>query len=953
MTEPFVHAWSRLGGTCAAILLASPICGLAQSTRPGWGSTPYADASGTGVTFRVWAPNASSVNVPGQFNGWVVTANPLMLEGTSGVWSADIPNARPGQEYKYYINHGTCGAGSSWRRDPRGRMVDCHNNNNSIIYDPNAFNWAGDNFTAPPLNDTVVYELHIGSFYSPGGPNTGTFSNAVVKLDQLKQLGVSAVELMPIVEFPGSASWGYNPTDPFAPSYCAYGGADGLKYLVQACHQRGLAVLLDVVHNHWGPNNLDLWDFDCWDGGGNGGGIYFYQTAGICCTPWGSRPNYSRQQVVSYIQDSFKGWLDEYHVDGFRWDAPNYMLYYSNNIFIPEAQNLIQQINGMIKTQYTGKINIAENSGWVSGFDSQWAYDFTGNLTPVLTTTDDSQRNISTVSSEVNDGGAGWKRVIYMESHDTAGDLNGGQRLPTAISPSTPTDYWARKRSTLGSALTMTSVGMPMLLQGEEMLTTQQFGASNPLDWTRANTYAGILWLYKDLIRLRRNLDGLSSGLKGLNTSFAVTDNSNKLIAYRRWSTGAVGDDVVVVANFANATRTGYSIPFPKAGTWYAQFNSDSTNYSSDYGNVGSTVVTAGASAPVTIAPYSVLIFSQVAPPVAPSVPANLTATPVGTSQINLTWIPSTGAAFYAVKRGGQPVCTTTSTNFSDTGLAAGTAYCYTVAAVVGGVVSADSAPVCASTLGPNFWLTSAGGKWETATNWSAGTPALAGQWAQLITNANTKTVLIDALTTNTPDSLTVSNLTVSAPIGSSNVLWLTNVGMAMPLRVSGKLTVGSGGALLLTGSSLVATQAVNSGLVQSDGSPLSFTGTLTNNGTIRAYNGSLVEAFGTVVNNGVIDIINGGGTNFHSAFINNGTVLDASNVRVSGVSLSGDDLVVSISSVVGHTYQLQVSLSASPTSWSDTGSALAGTGGVLSFIDPGAVTNDLASLYRIKVTAP
>jgi 1,4-alpha-glucan branching enzyme len=830
-------------------------------------------------------------------------------------------------------------------------MVDCHNNYNSVIYDPNAFNWAGDNFTAPALSDTVVYELHIGSFYSPNGANNGTFSNAVVKLDQIKQLGVSAVELMPIAEFANPPSWGYNPTDPFAPAYCAYGGADGLKYFVQACHQRGLAVLLDVVHNHWGPSNLDLWDFDCWDGGGNGGGIYFYQQNGVCCTPWGSRPNYSRPQVVTYIQDSFKGWLDEYHVDGFRWDAPNYMLYYSNNIFIPEAQTMIQQINSMIKGQYSGKINIAENSGWVSGFDSQWAYDFTGNLTPVLTATDDTQRNMSTVASEVN--GSGWTRVVYMESHDTAGDLNGGQRLPTAISPATPTDYWARKRSTLGAALTMTSVGIPMVLQGEEMLTTQQFGASNPLDWTRANTYGGILWLYKDLIRLRRNLDGLSSGLEGVNTTVTVTDNSSKLIAYRRWNTGAVGDDVVVVANFANATRTDYNIPFPKTGAWYAQFNSDSTNYSSDFGGVGSTVVTAGATAPVTIAPYSVLIFSQVASPPAPSAPTNLTAAAVGTSQINLTWSPSSGAVFYALKRGGTPICTTTSTSFSDTGLAIGTAYCYTVASVIGGVVSADSPSACVSTPGPNRWLNSGGGKWETAVNWSAGTPALAGQWALLITNANTKTVLIDTATTNIPASLTVSNLTVSAPAGSSNLLWLTNAGTTMPLQVLGTLTIGSGGAVLLTGSSLVATQAVISGLVQVDASPLSFSGPLTNNGTIRLFNGGLLEAWDVVVNNGLIDIINGGGTNFHNAFINNGTVLDASSVRVSNVSLSGDDLVLSIPSVVGHTYQLEMSLSAAPASWSDTGPTQAGTGGALSFTDPGAVTNNLTSFYRIKVTAP
>src|SRR5260370_14621302 len=232
----------------ACVLAVVPVVVIGQSTRPGWGSTPYADAVGTGVTFRVWPPDASSATVPGQFNGWSLTANPLVREGTNGVWSADVPSARAGQEYKYYFNNGACSSGSSWRRDPRNRKVDCHNNDNSVIYDPNAFNWAGDQLNAPALKDTVVYELHIGSFYSPNAANNGTFSNAVSKLDQLQQLGVSAVEVMPIAEFPGSASWGYNLTDPFAVDYCAYCGPDGFKYFLQSLHQPGLPVPTDVAH---------------------------------------------------------------------------------------------------------------------------------------------------------------------------------------------------------------------------------------------------------------------------------------------------------------------------------------------------------------------------------------------------------------------------------------------------------------------------------------------------------------------------------------------------------------------------------------------------------------------------------------------------------------------------------------------------------------------------------
>ena len=142
---------------CAALSMATTA--PAQSSRPGWGSTPYHDAQGTGVTFRVWAPNATSVFVPGTFTTptWLTTATPLAKElpgGVwNGVWSADVSAAAPGQQYKYYINYS---GGSIWKQDPRARQVTYSGSSagaNSIIYDPSAFNWAGDSLTPPALND--------------------------------------------------------------------------------------------------------------------------------------------------------------------------------------------------------------------------------------------------------------------------------------------------------------------------------------------------------------------------------------------------------------------------------------------------------------------------------------------------------------------------------------------------------------------------------------------------------------------------------------------------------------------------------------------------------------------------------------------------------------------------------------------------------------------------------
>ncbi|MEI2726383.1 MAG: alpha-amylase family glycosyl hydrolase [Verrucomicrobiota bacterium] len=221
------------------------------------GATPYADALGTGVTFRVWAPNATSVAVPGQFNGWNTTANYLGKEAGTENWSDDIAAARPGHEYKYHLN------GAIWKRDPRGRKV-VNSAGNTIVYDPNAFNWAGDSRLAVHQPDLVIYEMHVGAFYDPtptsGGH--GRFADAMTKLDHLASLGINAVELLPLAEFPGDNSWGYNPADPYAVENIGYGGPDGLKNFVKAAHARGIHVLLDVVHNHYGPSDLDLWGFD-------------------------------------------------------------------------------------------------------------------------------------------------------------------------------------------------------------------------------------------------------------------------------------------------------------------------------------------------------------------------------------------------------------------------------------------------------------------------------------------------------------------------------------------------------------------------------------------------------------------------------------------------------------------------------------------------------------------
>jgi 1,4-alpha-glucan branching enzyme len=372
-----------------------------------------------------------------------------------------------------------------------------------------------------------------------------------------------------------------------------------------------------------------MWNFDGWAGANSvgGGGIYFYESnTNLEITPYGdTRPNFSSNQVCSFIQDNFTMWLGECHLDGFRWDTPNLMMNADNYGYIPDAGNLIDAINALIHTNYTGKISIAEDVYDAFGFDSAWDTSYPGNFTQVLTNTVDADRDMTVIADAVQynvryGGTAGAGRVAFLESHDVVGDLNGGERLVTAIDPAVPNSYAARKLSTLGSAVTLTAPGVPMIFQGQEMLENKAFDSALPVDWTKTNTYSYIVQFYRDLITARRDLKGYTPGLEGDQCNVFQVDNANKLVAFSRWKSAAPDENAVVIANFAQAIRTNYSVTFPSAGTWYVHLNSDSTKYGPDYGNVGSSVVTASgnpATGNITIGPYSALILSQTpdAPP--------------------------------------------------------------------------------------------------------------------------------------------------------------------------------------------------------------------------------------------------------------------------------------------------------------------------------------------------
>lgn len=578
-----------------------------------------------GVAFRVWAPHAELVSVIGTFNGWDGTRHPLQSE-MNGFWYADVSGATVGDQYKFQL---TTANEKFIRIDPYAREV-TGSVGNAIVHDPH-FDWSGDVFHIAPWNELVIYELHVGTFNDQEDCNhPGRFSSVSARLGHLKKLGINAIQIMPIGEFAGERSWGYNPAHIFSVEL-AYGGSAAFKQFVKRAHQEGIAVILDVVYNHLGPDDLDLWQFDGWSEN-NRGGIYFYNDdRGI--TPWGeTRPDYGRGEVRQYILDNVMMWLDEYHVDGIRFDCTHFIHTVDGTADrdLPDGWSLLQWINSRVSEKFSGRITIAEdfqNNRWLTkdvgtggaGFASQWDGNFVHPIRQGVTTPQDGSRSIAAIRDAIcyryNDDA--FDRVIYSESHDEV--ANGRARVPQEISPDDPGGWQARKRSTLAAAMVFTAPGIPLLFQGQEFLEGGWFCDTVPVDWDLRSEFSGIVRLYRDLIRLRLNRDGVTRGLCGQFTQVYHENEERHVIVFHRWDTGGPADDVVVVANFSGQTLDDYVTGFPAAGEWNLRFNSNWQGYSNDFPDALSTNVTAGPGgcdglpfhAAFSIGPYSVLVFSQ------------------------------------------------------------------------------------------------------------------------------------------------------------------------------------------------------------------------------------------------------------------------------------------------------------------------------------------------------
>jgi 1,4-alpha-glucan branching enzyme len=437
---------------------------------------------------------------------------------------------------------------------------------------------------------------------------------------------------MPPFEFAGDRSWGYNPAFPFAVE-SNYGAPDDLKALVRDAHAAGIAVILDVVYNHLGPSDLDLWQFDGWSENGKGG-IYFYEDA-RSRTPWGeTRPDYGRAEVRAFLRDSAIQWLEEFRVDGLRWDATAYISSIGgggNNApdRIEDGWRFMADVNAEIAERFPGRLTVAEDlrqdlaivrprGEGGAGFGAQWDGAFVHVVRAALTATDDARRDIVSVGGSIVANPAdAFKRVIYTESHDE--DANGSARVPEEIWPGYADSWASKKRATLGSAIVLTSPGIPMLFQGQELVEGSWFNDEDGLDWSLRHRHAGLLRLHKDLISLRRNTTDVSRGLRGPHVTLHHVNSVAGVLGWHRWLEGGPRDDVIVLASFSATPYPEYHIGVPRSGRWRVRFNSDWDGYDAEFETVDSLDADSEAVTQdgmpqrieIGLGPYSVVILSQ------------------------------------------------------------------------------------------------------------------------------------------------------------------------------------------------------------------------------------------------------------------------------------------------------------------------------------------------------
>lgn len=591
-----------------------------------------------GATFRTWAPNARDVYLvsdaaaTNNWSTWTPVASERLFPLGDGTWGGFLPTAQEGNPYMFWIR-GPLGGTEGFKRDPYARELavvpafpDCP----CILRGAETYPWRAGTWQPPRFRDLIIYQLHVGVFWSVDAAGQdrrrqyGRFLDVIERLPYLRDLGVNAVQLLPIQEYSNDFGLGYNGLDYFSPEMTyqieddgeitrhlvginamleAQGlapltlgqlrpGPNQLKCLVDLCHLHGLAVVFDVVYNHagggFGDRDLDYYDRQA--RGDDNRSLYFTDRG------WagGKVFAYWQQRVRQFLIDNALFFLREYRVDGLRYDEVSVISNHGGDDFCRE---LTAAVHAAEPRSFHNAEYWNDNRAFAVtpapaglGFDAALSDRLRISLRGVIAQAargGDAYVNINAVRDTLGAPPAfpdAWRAVQHLENHDVVrwdyGERRAREpRMPALADASNPRSWFARSRTRVATTLLLTAPGIPMLFMGQEIFEDKPWH-DDVANWSQFLIWwDGFLLHDRDmqdfhrfvtaLLWLRRN----QPALRGEGLRVPQTHEFDRVIVIHRWQDGE--PDVVVVASLNERRLTDYRIDLPEPGSWRLEMNTD------------------------------------------------------------------------------------------------------------------------------------------------------------------------------------------------------------------------------------------------------------------------------------------------------------------------------------------------------------------------------------------
>jgi 1,4-alpha-glucan branching enzyme len=565
------------------------------------GAHPTDQDGAPGTAFAVWAPNARSVSVIGDFNGWRADAHPLHLRPEAGIWEGFVAGVYAGDLYKYSVVQAE--GASVQKADPYAFYSEQRPRSASVVWDLGGYQWSDHEWMQSRARrqsreaPITIYEVHLGSWarVPEEGNRFLTYRELAPRLaEYLRDLGYTHIELLPVTEHPFDASWGYQPLGFFAPT-SRFGTPDDFMYFIDTLHQAGIGVIMDWVPAHFPKDAHGLATFD---------GTYLYEHADPLLREhpdWGTHTfNLGRREVGNFLLTSALFWLERYHIDGLRVDAVASMLYrdYSRKQgeWIPhpiggrndlDAINFLQRMNETVYGRHPDAVTIAEEStAWplVSrptdvgglGFGFKW------NMGWMHDTLDFMARDPVYRGHHLNNLTFGLlyafnENFVLVYSHD---EVVHGKGSMLAKMPGDDWQKFANLRLLYGYQYG--HPGKKLLFMGSEFGQWSEWNDAGSLEWSLLDydRHRGLQRWVRALNQLYcsepalHELDCEGDGFSWIDAS----DAANSVVSFIRKSK-AQDRQVVVACNFTPVPREGYRIGCPLPGEWEVLLNSDETKW--------------------------------------------------------------------------------------------------------------------------------------------------------------------------------------------------------------------------------------------------------------------------------------------------------------------------------------------------------------------------------------